>query len=320
MKAAVYYTNGDPEVLEYEEVADPEVDDNAVLVDVEAISIEGGDVLSRRLKTPAYPPHVVGYSAAGTVLEVGAAVQSVEVGSRVAAFNWSGSYAELWSTPAYFTYKMPVGLDVALAATVPVAFGTADYALFEFGRLQAGETVLVRGATGGVGLAAVQLAKRAGAVVLATTSEDRRSDALSELGADYVINYRTRDVLETVLELTGGIGVDLLLDPVGGPELNTLTAGVRYRGRVSVVGAANGELSSIGCREITSRSLTVCGTSFGKEMHLQRVHSMLERHLCDAARDELRMPIDRSYPLDQAAAAHRHIEQGHPFGRVIMRP
>jgi len=320
MKAAIYYRNGEPEVLQYEDISDPAVASTDVLIAVEAISLEGGDILTRRRVPVATPPHVVGYAAAGVVRAVGSDVTNIHIGDRVAAFHWSGSHAELWAVPDRYVYPIPDDMDARLAATLPVAFATADDALFEFGRLQSGESVLIRGATGGVGLAAVQLAKAAGGFVIGTASSDDRAAELKALGVDHTLNYRTQDVVGAVLDTTAGRGVDLLVDMAGGPDINALTEAVRYRGRVSVVGAASEKHTSIGFYELVSRSLSVFGISAGQEMHLPRMHSILRRHLRSAAAGTLMMPIERTYPLAAAAAAHRHAEFDHPFGRVVMVP
>lgn len=319
MKAAVYYTNGEPEVLRYEDLAPPTVGPNDVLIAVGAISLEGGDLHTRRLVAPEQPPDVPGYAAAGVVREVGSAVTRTAPGCHVAAFNRFGSHAELWSVPEHYVYAHPVDLDVTVAATVPVAFGTADDALFEFGHLQSGQTVLIRGATGGVGIAAVQLAKAAGAQVIATASSTERAQALRSLGADHTVDYGTHDIVEAALGVTAGRGVDLLVDMAGGSQLNDLTAAVRYRGTIASVGV-NGRPTAIDFYPLVARGLTIRGVSFGEEMHTHRVKEMIERHLHNAARGVLTMPVEQAYALADAAQAHRHAEHGHVFGRIAMHP
>src|SRR5918994_5934708 len=194
MKAAVYYETGPPSVFRYEDVPDPVVGPGDVLVDVEAISIEGGDTLNRAGGEMATSPHVVGYQCAGTIAEVGADVTDREPAQRVVCTNLWGSHAERRAVPSMVSWVVPDGLDMIEAACVPIAFCTDDDCLFEFGQLRSGETVLVQAGAGGVGLAAIQLAKRAGATVLATASSDERLARLREFGLDHGINYRTSDV------------------------------------------------------------------------------------------------------------------------------
>ncbi len=194
MKAAVYYETGGPEVFRYEDVPDPACGPDAVLIEVRAISIEGGDTLHRAGGLMAGRPHIVGYQCAGIVREVGANVTDRVPGQRVVAVMMYGSHAELAVVPAVMTWVLPDGLDLKLGACVPIPFGTADDCLFEFGRLRAGETALIHAGAGGVGIAAIQLAKRAGATVLATASSDAKLERLKEFGLDHGINYRDEEL------------------------------------------------------------------------------------------------------------------------------
>src|SRR5437867_6522284 len=182
MKAAVIYENGGPEVLSYEEVPDPECPDGCVLIDVEAISIEGGDLLARAGSPPPSVPHIVGYLAAGTVVEVGAGVEDRAARDRIVTLSMAGSHASKRAVPAMSTWPIPDGLDAAPAACIPVAFGTAHECLFTAGNLQSGQTALIHAGAGGAGMAAIQLAKQPGATVLATASEDKKLERLEAFG------------------------------------------------------------------------------------------------------------------------------------------
>lgn len=320
MKAAVYRTHGEPSVLQLEDVPDPVATAGEVLIEVAAVSIEGGDLFSRRFVQPAHPPHIGGYQAAGTVVAVGDGVRRFAPGDRVATFGMGGAAAELRVVPEHHAWAIPDGLDFDVASTVPVTFGTADDALFDAGRLAAGETVLIQGAAGGVGLAAVQLAKAAGARVIATSSSEANLARLQALGADHGLNHRGEDLASGVQRFTGGEGVDLVLDMAGGGGFDALVRATRYRGRIVVVGAASGELASVPLMTLIANGLSVHGLLFGREMHGDRARAIIERHLASVAAGRLSMPIDRIFPLADAAAAHAHVEQGHPFGRVLLRP
>ena len=319
MKAAYYERNGGPEVLVYGDLPDPVLAPDAVLIRVHAISIEGGDLLNRRITPPPAFPHVGGYQAAGTVVAVGANASRIAVGDTVVGFNWAGSHAELFAVPERYAYRVPAGLDLDQASTVPVAFGTAADALFEFGALQPGEVVLVQGAAGGVGLAAVQLAAQAGATVIGTASSDERLDRLRGFGMHHGINYRTEDLGARVLELTGGKGADLVLDLAGGKSMAALMKAVRYRGRFAVVGASSGDLPAFHFFDLIRKSLHLYGISFGQEMHTPRAHALIADLFARMKDGALRMPIDRIFPLAETAAAHAYVENGHPFGRVLIR-
>ena len=159
MKAAVYYETGAPDVFRYEEVPDPVCQPGGVLIDVKAISIEGGDVLNRAGGEMPRTPHIVGYQCAGVIREVGSQVTDRNVGQRVVCVMPFGSHAALVAVAGQQTFPVPDGLELEKAACIPVAYGTADECLFEFGHLKAGETVLIQAGAGGVGLAAIQLAR-----------------------------------------------------------------------------------------------------------------------------------------------------------------
>jgi NADPH2:quinone reductase len=323
MKAAAYTKTGGPEVLEYVDVPDPVLRSDGVLITVEAVSIQGGDLLHRAGGVMASNPHVVGYQAAGRIREVGPDVTEFDVGQPVVATMAYGSHAELVSVPAVVAYAIPDGLSIDEAAGVPIEFGTADDCLFEFGHLQEGETVLVQAGAGGVGLAAVQLAARAGAsMVLATASSDERLTRLREFGMDHGINYAQNDVARRVLELTDGHGVDLVVDPVGGRALEASIASLAYRGRVSWVGRAGREPSPPEVWPLMEKNASLTGVFLGAEMgrNLSRVRAMIERLLRRVADGELRVVIDRIFPLADAAEAHRYIESRQAFGRVLLRP
>jgi NADPH2:quinone reductase len=320
VKAAVYYAPGPPDVLQYEEVDAPAVRPKGVVIDVEAISIEGGDTLNRLGGAMTATPHIVGYQCAGTVREVGAAVTDREVGQQVVCTMASGSHAEQVAVPATSTWPVPEGLDIQVAACVPIAFGTADDCLFEFGRLRSGETVLVQAGAGGVGLAAIQLAKRAGATVLATASSGEKLDRLKEYGLDHGINYREHDFAEEARRLTDGRGVDLVVDSVG----STLPGSIRslaHRGRISYVGNAGRDSTKIDPSALMAGSQSLTGVFLGAELALgTRASDNIGRLLAEVAAGDLRVVIDRTFPLAEAAAAHAYLEDRRAFGRVVLTP
>jgi len=322
VKAAVYDHTGGPEVLRYDEVPDPQLRPGGVLIEVRAIGIQGGDLLHRQQGAIPSAPHVVGYQAAGIVRAVGEGVEQLEVGQAVVATMGAGSHAELVSVPARSAWALPDGLSVEEAAAVPIEFGTAHDCLFEFGHLQPGETVLVQAGAGGVGLAAIQLAKAAGATVLATASSDERVDRLRPYGVDHGINYATTDVVAEVLAATERRGADLVVDPVGGRVLEASIAALAYRGRISWVGRAGREDRPPDVWPIMQKNGSLTGVFLGAEMARDpaRTHAMIERLLNRVAAGELRVVIDRTFALSEAADAHRYIESRRAFGRVLLLP
>jgi NADPH2:quinone reductase len=322
MKAAVYYENGPPSVFRYEDVPDPTCHPDGVLVDVKAVSIEGGDVLHRAGGALASKPHIVGYQCSGIVREVGANVTDRTVGQPVAAVAPHGSHAEVMSTPVASSWLLPDGMDLREAACVPIPFGTAADCLFEFGHLQAGETVLIQAGAGGVGLAAIQLAKRVGATVIATASSDEKLERLKELGLDHGINYRTADFVAEARRITENRGVDLVVDSVGGRTLSGSMASLGYRGRAITVGNAGRDTHrpEIGFLSAGNRSLTGVSLTVEMALNTDRVRAMIARHLADVASGVLKVVIDRTYPLSEAAEAHAYIESRQAVGRVLLIP
>ena len=397
MKAAVIFENGAPDVLRYEDVPDPECPDGCVLVDVEAISIEGGDLLARAGGAPPSTPHVVGYLSAGTVASAAPGVERPAVGDKVVALNAFGSHAEKRVVPAITTWPVPDGLDPAAAACVPVAFGTAEECLFTAaglrsgqtvlvhagagvedravgdrvvslfgigshaskrvvpalvtwpipegldaaraagipvalgtaqeclftaGNLEAGQTALIHAGGGGVGLAAIQLAKQAGATVISTASSDEKLERLKEFGLDHGINYATENFAERTRELTDGRGADVILDSVGGQNLVDSIGALAYRGTLVSVGVAGRAGSNIEAKALWDQNQTLRGVYLGGAMlaELPRIHAMISDLIDRVASGELRVEIARSFPLEEAAAAHEFIESRQAFGRVVMTP
>ena len=322
MKAAVIYENGGPDVLRYEDVPDPECSDGLVVVDVEAISIEGGDLLHRAGADLPSVPHVVGYLAAGTITDVGAGVEDRAVGERVVTLNAAGSHASKRAVPALSTWPIPDGLDAARAACVPVAFGTAHECLFTAGNLEAGQTVLIHAGAGGVGMAAIQLAKQAGATVISTASRDDKLDRLKELGLDHGINYASENFVERTRELTDGRGADVVLDSIGGKNLVDSIGALAYGGTLVSVGVAGRAGSNVEAKDLWAQNNTLRGVFLGGALmnEYPRVHAMIADLLGRIADGALHVEIDRTFPLAEAAAAHAYIESRQAFGRVVMTP
>jgi NADPH2:quinone reductase len=322
VKAAVYYETGTPEVFRYEDVPDPDVGPADVLVRVQAVSIEGGDTLNRLGGEMRTVPHIVGYQCAGTVVATGPAVSRFAVGDAVVTVGLDGSHAELRAVPESFCWAVPTGLPLDEAACVPVPFGTADDSLFEFGRLQAGETVLIHAGASGVGIAAIQLAKRAGARVLATASSDSRLQRLTELGLDHGINYTEVDFVDAVRRLTDGRGADVIVDSVGGTTLQKSLHGLAYRGRCITFGDAGRQPgNALDVSTLRPNTQTLVGYFLGGELFTGgRAYAMIERLLADVAAGQLEVVIDRRFALDEAAEAHAYIEGRQAFGRVLLVP
>jgi NADPH2:quinone reductase len=266
-------------------------------------------------------PHIVGYQCAGVISEVGSEVVDRRVGQKVVCVSPHGSHAEKRAVPAIATWRIPDGLDLGRAACVPIAVGTADDCLFEFGKLVAGESVLIHAGAGGVGMAAIQLAKQAGATVLATASSDQKLARLKDFGLDHGINYATSNFVEAARELTGG-GPDLVVDSVGGRTLQGSIACAGYRGRIITVGNAGRDATVPNIGALSGQNKTLTGVSLAAELLLnpERAHPMIQRHIAAVEAGKLAIEIDRTFPLAEAAAAHTFIESRQAFGRVLLIP
>jgi NADPH2:quinone reductase len=224
--------------------------------------------------------------------------------------------------PALVTWPIPEGLDAARAAGIPVALGTAQECLFTAGHLEAGQTALIHAGGGGVGMAAIQLAHLAGATVISTASSDDKLERLKEFGLDHGINYATEDFAERTRELTDGRGADVILDSVGGQNLVDSIRALAYRGTLVSVGVAGRAGSGVEAKDLWDQNNTLRGVYLGGAMltELPRVHAMISDLFERVASGELRVEIARSFPLEEAAAAHAFIESRQAFGRVVMTP
>lgn len=319
MKAAVYDVEGAPGVLKYVDIPDPVTGPDDILISVEAISIEGGDLINRRSTPPPHPLWIVGYAAAGTVIAVGSKVSSRKVGDRAAAFNMQGSHAERWAVPAERTWLIPDGVDTAEAAVLPISFGTAHHCLFTRGMLRHGETVLIQAAAGGVGLAAVQLASQAGATVIAVASGTQRRSRLLELGAHHVVDRAENNVVDSVRQYTHGTGVDLVIDPVG-TTLPASLAALAPQGRLVFVGNAGGGSLTVDLWPPMQSNQTLMGVFMGPLFEKPGVWASVDDMLQAVAAGRIRVVIDRIFPLANAAAAHEFAETAKPLGRIVMKP
>jgi NADPH:quinone reductase len=322
MKAAVYYANGGPEVFRYEDIAEPACGPTDVIIRIEAISVEGGDLVNREIRPLARVPHIVGYQCAGTIVQTGTAVTDRHVGQKVVTvLNW-GSHAEFAAAPAYDTWVLPDGMNVEVAAAVPTAWGTAHECLFAAGRLTAGETVLIHAGAGALGLAAIQLAKRAGATVLATASSAARLERLSPFGMDFGINYVEEDFVAAVRAHTGGRGADLVVDSIAGRNLSRSIQALAYRGRAITVGVSGRDAERPDPVSLWRGNNSLHGVYFPSSLDLEhdRVHALVQGLLEQIAQGELQVVIDKVFPLAEAADAHRHVLGRNAFGRVLLRP
>jgi putative PIG3 family NAD(P)H quinone oxidoreductase len=324
VKAIVVETPGDPEVMHLAEVPDPAPGPGEVLVRAHATAVNRADTLQRR---GLYPPppgasEIIGMEVAGEVEALGEGVEGWRPGDRVMALLSGGGYAEQVAVPAGQLMPVPAGLSWTDAAAIPEVFLTAHDNLVTRGRLAAGETVLIHGGGGGVGTAAIQLARRAGARVLVTAGSPAKLEFSRGLGADAGINHREEDFPSRVRELTGGRGADLILDVMGASYLARNLDALAPDGRLVIIGMQGGTTAEIDLNQLLRRRLTVMATTLrgrSVEQKAEIVRRFVEDALPGFEDGSLRPVVDRVLPLAEAPAAHRAMEAGENVGKLVLR-
>jgi len=265
MKAVLCKQYGPPDTLTFEELPSPRAGAGEVVVAVKAASVNFPDVLIIQNKYQFKPPlpFSPGSELAGVVKEVGAGVTNVKAGDKVIAFTTYGAFAEEVKTEAGRPLPLPEGMDFASGAAFLLTYGTSDHALRDRGALKAGETLLVLGAAGGVGLAAIEIGKALGARVIACASSEEKLAVCRSHGADAGIDYANEDLRERIKALTDGRGVDVVYDPVGGPYTEPAFRSLAWRGRLLVVGFAAGEIPKLPLNLALLKGASVVGVFWG---------------------------------------------------------
>src|SRR4051794_5128311 len=266
MKAVLCKQYGPPDTLTFEELPSPRAGAGEVVVAVKAASVNFPDVLIIQNKYQFKPPlpFSPGSELAGVVKEVGAGVTNVKAGDKVIAFTTYGAFAEEVKTEAGRLLPLPEGMDFASGAAFLLTYGTSDHALRDRGALKAGETLLVLGAAGGVGLAAIEIGKALGARVIACASSEEKLAVCKAHGADDLINYSTQDLREAVKAATGGKGPDVIYDPVGGIYAEPAFRSIGWRGRYLVIGFANGEIPKLPLNLTLLKGASLVGVFWGE--------------------------------------------------------
>jgi putative PIG3 family NAD(P)H quinone oxidoreductase len=324
MRCVEISTPGPPEVLRLGERPDPIAAPGEVLIQVAAAGVNRPDVLQRRghYPPPAGASDIPGLEVAGTVAATGEQVEGWRIGDRVCALVSGGGYATLCVAPAAQCLPVPRPLDAVAAAAIPETFFTVWTNVFDRGRLKAGETALFHGGTSGIGTTAIQLAAARGARVFVTAGSDEKCRAAEALGAQRAINYRTRDFSAEVKSLTGGRGVDLILDMVGAEYFARNLASLAVDGRLVEIGFMSGKSSaSIELGDVLRRRLTITGSTL-------RPRSVSEKGaIADALRREVwpllesgrvKPIVHRTFPLGEAAEAHRLMESSNHIGKIVL--
>jgi NADPH2:quinone reductase len=323
MKAVVIEEFGGPEVLRYRDVPDPSLSPASVLVEVRAVGVNRGDLQQRAGEAGDEQlslPLIVGWEIAGVVKAVGDLVQHVLQGERVVAIMPAGGYAELAAPIAQAVVPIPSSLSFEEAAGIPIVFMTAWFALVKKAALRPGETALVQAAGSGVGMAGVQIAKHVGARVIATAGSEEKLARARDLGADETINYRTTDFGEAIRAITGGRGVDVVLESVGGRTLVRSIELLAGGGRLVSVGNSSQEPVSIDAALLMERDVSLSGFYLGAELLRSGAIEEFQKVVDLCGRGELKVIVDRVLPLAEAAAAHAVLAERANFGKVILKP
>jgi NADPH2:quinone reductase len=324
MKAVLCKQHGLPETLVVEDVPSPVPGPKQVLISVKACGVNFPDTLIIQNLYQFKPalPFSPGGELAGVVKAVGEGVKHVQPGQPVLAFTGWGGFAEEVLADAKQVVPLPPGLDMAVAAAFMMTYGTSYHALKDRAQLQAGETLLVLGAAGGVGLAAIELGKKLGARVIAAASTAEKLAVCREHGADELINYEGEDLRERLKEITDGKGVDVIYDPVGGKYAELALRGIGWKGRYLVVGFAAGDIPKIPLNLPLLKGCAILGVFWGdfaaREPQANMANGMqLFQWLMQGG---LKPHISAKYPLEQAPEALRALMERRVTGKVVLVP
>jgi putative PIG3 family NAD(P)H quinone oxidoreductase len=315
---------GGPEVLQLVERPVPEPLEGEVLLRVAAAGVNRPDVMQRMGKYPPPPgaSDILGLEVAGTIESTGAGVARWRAGDSVCALVAGGGYAEYCVVPAPQCLPVPSGMDPAAAAAIPETFFTVWTNLFDRARLRQGERVLVHGGTSGIGTTAIQLARAFGAHVFATAGSDDKCVACERLGA-HAINYRSTDFVTAIRELTGGQGVDVILDIVGGDYLPRNLECLALNGRLTQIGLIGGARAQVNLATVLQKRLTITGSTLRARSVEEKgaIARQLEEHVWPLLASGAVAPvIDSTLPLHEAAKAHRLLEAGTVIGKIVLIP
>ncbi|MBI1822160.1 MAG: zinc-binding dehydrogenase [Nitrospirae bacterium] len=342
MKAVVLYQPGGPEKLTYTDYPTPSVSSGEILIKVKACSINHLDLWIRN-GLSAYKtvfPHILGSDISGVVDTAGSDVKEFSRGTpvivspnfgcfkcpyclsgkdnqcndfKIVGASLPGGYAEFIKVPVQHLLRAPENLSFEESAAFPLTFLTAWHMVVTKGNLQAGQTILILGGGSGIGSAAIQISKLLGANIVATAGSPEKLEKAKELGANWVINHETENILERVRQITRSEGVDLVFEHVGPKTWKQSIASLKKGGRLVTCGSTTGPATELDLRFIFSRHLSILGSSLGTRAELMTIVKLMEQK-------KLHPVIDRTYPLNEASKAHERIESRHFFGKIVLIP
>jgi NADPH:quinone reductase len=322
MRAVLCNEWGGPEKLLLQNMPSPVIREGTVRIAVHAAGINFADLLlisGQYQEKPAFP-FIPGMELAGVVTEVGAGVKDIRVGDRVMALIGTGAYTEEVIAPADRVYRIPDAMDFPSAAGFPVAYGTSHGAFDWRARLQPGEWVLVLGAAGGVGLTAVEIAKAMGAKVIAAAGSQDKLTLAQQHGADHMIDYSREDIRERVKAITGGRGVDVVYDPVGGDAFDASLRSIAWGGRILIIGFAGGRIPQIPANILLVKNIDVIGFYWGS--YQSRKPDLLRQGYAQLFRwfeeGKLKPHTSHTFDLAHVASALDSLRQRKSTGKVVL--
>jgi NADPH:quinone reductase-like Zn-dependent oxidoreductase len=338
LRQIVTTSNGDIDILKVQETSDPTAGNGEVVIRVRAAGLNFADILARQGLYPDAPskPCVMGYEVSGVVEKLGSGVNPDLAGKSVLALTRFKGQSELVVVNASQMFEKPASLTFEQAAAIPVNYLTAYALLVVMGSLHEGEAVLIHNAGGGVGLAALDIAKKIGAVTYGTASPSKH-EFLKERGLDYPIDYRNQDWLPVLKELTGGVGVELVIDPIGGGHWKKSYAALRHTGRLGMFGvstaSANGltgklklvkaaaQMPRFHPLSLLNNNRCVFGLNLGHLWHEpEKVAVWMRDIMRGVAEGWINPYVDRAFSFDEVGAAHTHLEQRRNIGKVVLVP
>ncbi|MGS4990648.1 NAD(P)H-quinone oxidoreductase [Roseibium sp. RP-7] len=323
MTAVAISEPGGPEVLRVEERSIPELGQGEILIKVAAAGINRPDVLQRK---GAYPPpkgasDLPGLEVSGEVVALGEGSSRHKIGDKVTALAPGGGYATYCKVPEGHALPVPKGLSMVEAAAVPETFFTVWTNVFDRCGLKSGERFLVHGGTSGIGTTAIQLAKAFGAEVFTTVGSAEKAEAVKKLGADHAINYREAEFEKVILEITGGEGVDVILDMVGGDYVERNWKAAAVEGRICQIATLNGIAENVNFSRLMVKRLTHTGSTLRPRSDAFKTaiaESLKEKVWPLLESGKVAPVMDSTYPLAEAAEAHRHMEGSGHIGKIVL--
>jgi NADPH2:quinone reductase len=314
---------GPPESLVLTEIDEPSPGPHQVVIDVEVASLNFPDLLTIKgmYQIRPEPPFSPGFEAVGVVSSVGDKVTWPQVGDRVAAVGVVGAFAEKWAVDAAMCVPVPTEIPAEVAASIVIAYGTSYHALKQRAALKKGETLLVLGAAGGVGSAAIEIGVMMGATVIAAASSDEKLEFCRDLGATDVINYRTEDLKTRTREITGGRGADVIYDPVGGDFSEQAFRAIAWNGRHLVIGFTAGDIPRLPLNLALLKGASIVGVFWGSFAQLEPDENRrnMEELMGHIVEGRLQPRVTSEFPIEGYLDAYNLVTNRKALGKVVLR-